>query len=257
MSREHSNLASLPYIRSWGKGPIDLRKEGQPREQVQAANLFFQPVIPILRLDNPDQSRSFNGPCPGNGKLKKPVTDRAHGVYSLSRENTIRKPASWCVFARGIRALSCGQEDNYLRGQTGLVVSARFVPRPLLSSRSSNLRNVSASGACTAAPSPPARKTTGTLCSLVEIRFDALGRVLSEERDKEWVFLSKEIEFQNIDCEVHEIQRKSERRGEIENETDRFSSEQNNDGWLGVDNTGKCKSQYANASSENVCLTER
>lgn len=36
-------------------------------------------------------------------------------------------------------------------GQTGPVVSARFVPRPLLSSRSSNLRNVSASGACTAA----------------------------------------------------------------------------------------------------------
>lgn len=34
-------------------------------------------------------------------------------------------------------------------GQTSPVVSARFVWRPLLSSHSSNLRNVSASGACT------------------------------------------------------------------------------------------------------------
>lgn len=51
---------------------------------------------------------------------KRKVGNRpGHGIYSPSRENAIRKPASRCVFTRGIRALSCGQEDNYLRGANG------------------------------------------------------------------------------------------------------------------------------------------
>lgn len=54
-------------------------------------------------------------------------------------------------------------------------------------------------------------------------------------------------------------ERKREKDGEedIQNKMERIQSEQNNGWQLGVDNTGKCKSQYANANNENVCLTER
>ena len=117
---------------------------------MQAAT-FFQ-SLRIMRIDNPDQGKSFKRTMSRKREAEKVSNRPRPMVFILCPVRTlyVSQPLGVYLLAEYVRSRAA-EKTITSAGKRGPVVSARFVPRPLLSSRSSNLRNVSASGACTAA----------------------------------------------------------------------------------------------------------
>lgn len=115
----------------------------------QYRNFFYSLQFVIHKSTTERVRGMFQQTVSRKRKVEKSVTDRTM-VFILHPVRTlyVSQPLGVYLLAEYVRSRAA-KKTITSAGQTSPVVSARFVRRPLLSSHSSNLRNVSASGACT------------------------------------------------------------------------------------------------------------